>query len=570
MVVAMRGWPYPPLSRFHRSRPVRVPSTLRLRPVHAALLAIGLAAAPSPAAEVRLTAENLVPIGAGVWMGAGLDLPAPDPALPLVGARVSDDVGRLLRRAAAQGQAQGFAGILYDNRDRGHSTLAADRFPRLTRLAYGADLRAQGFDYGLAGAVFLPAIVFGNSSTAITSGSFPRSLPRLAMTWPDRPNTTARLYRNNHLYVYPEHRDHDAVDRFPANWPYMIVSQGSSGSDRVFLEAIAATLAAFRPDTFDALRRARLVAPTVQMILRRNLAGVNRAEEYFTGIAHPVVIAGDRVRPGRMVGQAAAMAPDAIPPLVRLRVEDETFRDEAGLALRSERLFDTPQGIARLWRDVTGVKEMVVSTAGTIDPNGRDLTFRWVLLQGDPDRVTITPLDPAGRTVRIQIRWHDPWTVPARIEGESAPGTRRLSRVDIAVFAENGATPSAPAFVTVDFPAHQVRRYGPETEAGPRLLSIDYDAAGRTVPFDPALYWTAPWIDEAISDARGAVTGWRRIHADRRIETVPRDARHAVTETQNVPTLDRALDHALDRARDRQPDAAPEQAPEQAADQAAD
>ena len=69
-----------------------------------------------------------------------------------------------------------------------------------------------------------------------------------------------RLWQNaakNQLYVYPAHRDYSPRngDLFPANTPYILVSRGSSGSDKPFLEAIALILAGLRPDT-----KQRLVA----------------------------------------------------------------------------------------------------------------------------------------------------------------------------------------------------------------------------------------------------------------------------------------------------------------------
>jgi hypothetical protein len=228
-------------------------------------------------------------------------------------------------------------------------------------------------------------------------GPAPRSLPRLAMTVPGGPAQALRAYLGNHLYVYPAHRDHDALDLFPGTWACMLASQGSSGSDRPFLRAIALTLAAFRPATRDRLAAAGLVAPAVQMILRRCLAGIETPAAYRSGAAHPPVFAAAALRPARMVAMAAAMAPEAIPPLVRLRVEAETFAAAAGLSGRSERLYDTPVAIARLWRGPAGRQTMTVSAAATRDPNGRPLRFDWVLLQGDPDRVRIEPLDPRAR-----------------------------------------------------------------------------------------------------------------------------------------------------------------------------
>ena len=53
-------------------------------------------------------------------------------------------------------------------------------------------------------------------------------------------------------------------DVYPANTPYVITSQGSSGSDQVFLSAVACTLAAFRPETKELLVRTGTLMPTVQ------------------------------------------------------------------------------------------------------------------------------------------------------------------------------------------------------------------------------------------------------------------------------------------------------------------
>ena len=512
----------------------------------AARLAVAAALLPgtAAAAELRLTAGDLQPLADGVWMAPGLTLPDPDPALPLFGEALPAEISRPLRRALKS--AHGFAGIVYDNRDRGHSQLAPDLFPQLTHLVYAPELHAAGADQGLAGAFLLPAVVFGNSSTAVTSGPIARSLPRLAMTTGAGPAANARLYRNDHLYVYPEHRDHDAADRFPANWPYMVISQGSSGSDRVFLQAIASTLAAFPADTFAAMRDEGLVAPTLQMILRRNLEGVADEADYFTGAAHPVAIEGSRLRPGRMISQAAAMTPEAMPPLVALTVEEESFTEAAGLAGLSERLFDTPQAVARIWRDWDWEREMVVRAeiaAGAEE----GVTFDWRLLQGDPERVAIEPLDEEGRRARLRIAWHDPWEVPRALDRDAARAeetpVRQLSRIDIAVFARRpGAAPSAPAFVTVAFPAHQIRRYAPRPDGRVQLVSVDYDAAGRGAYVDPLLHWSAPWTDRPVYDAAGTLISWDRTRSSgETVTSLPSEPGYSIDRTTpRMPVLEEA------------------------------
>lgn len=473
------------------------------------LVLLGL---PVQADELLLTKNDMFQVQPSVWVATGLELPDPDAALPIVGPSNTQDGVRLLRVYNGQGGINGFAGVLYDNRDRGHSSLDPDLYPRLTHLKYDSDLVAGGLDFGLAGRILLPAVVLGNSSTAMERGPAPRSLPRLAMTDPFWRAVTPTLYINNHIYVYPEHRDHDAQDRFPFNWPYMIISQGSSGSDKRFLNAIALTLASLPQDTFAFLKEKGLVAPTVQMILRSNLATVSNRADYLSGIAHPTVFDGRLVRTGRMVAQAAQLRPDDIPPLVQLRVVEEDFSGAAGLAMLDERLLDTPAAIGRLWRGFAWEHELVVTAEDTFAPNDRPFTFEWRLLRGNPERVWIEPQGPDGRTAKIRVAWHEPWTELA--PSKKGQIERRMSRVDIGVFANNGVYDSAPSFISIDFPEHQIRQYTALTDGGKRLLSIDYDAEGREAYFDPLLYWSAAWTDTASYDKNGKISGWDRSDAD--------------------------------------------------------
>lgn len=489
-------------------------------------------AAPPTAPPLILSAETME------WapqIGRYL-APAPDRGaleeLPILAPWVDIPAARVLRRLVAQGTAGGLAGVIYDNRDRSHSRMNSQDFPQLTTTNYAEDLRGRNLDTGLAGPILFPGPTIGNSSTAIIGGRAPRSLARYAMTSRDGPPRAWQEYTTNHLYAYPEHRDHDAVDLYPANWPYMLISQGSSYSDRPFLWALAATLAAFPAETRARLEAAGLVAPTLQMILRRSLGTVRTPAAYLTGAAHPTAFARGELAADRMVALAGAMAPDAIPPLVVLTIEGENFRPRAGLADMTERLIDTPAAIARIWRGWEGEKDMILSAARTRDPNGRELTFDWVLLRGDADRVQITPLDAAGRRARITLQWHDRRPVGLRQD-------RLTDRVDIGVFAHNGVHHSAPSFVSVSFPTHQVREHATGPDGRPRLVSVDYDAAGREVRFDPVLHWTAPWRDALTHDDQGRVTGWTRHLAD------------GGTEVFDSPATGNA--HEVFRARNRPP-----------------
>lgn len=221
----------------------------------------------------------------------------PDPALaeaPIYSVASKWPVAGTLRRLQAKGVAAGLGGILYDNRDRGHSELPDGEFPGLARIVYDEDMRKRRLDYGLAGPIRFSLPVLGNSSTALRNKVLGRSQPRLALSRQGTATLAWQLYAANHIYAYPEHRDHDPErgDRFPANSPFFLISQGSSYTDRALLRAAGMILAALRPETRERAEREGLLAPLVQMIFRRAQAGAGTRERYLSGAAHPTVWSG--------------------------------------------------------------------------------------------------------------------------------------------------------------------------------------------------------------------------------------------------------------------------------------
>ena len=319
--------------------PASVPAAIAAGPTGPVATVAAANTAWNPAAE-RLEAAFALPAG------------KPGPVLP---ARPKTGALDILRELWKRDRAAGNTGDLYDNRDRGHSALKPQAFPQLAHVVYSPEAQAAELDYGLQDKLLFDRPTFGNSSTAVTGGVLWRSLPRLAMTQGDGTGPL-RLWQNtqaNALYVYPAHKDWtpDRGDLFPANTPYILVSHGSSGSDEPFLQALALTYAAFRPDTKARLVKEHLLVPTVQMIFRRSLRDVTSRESYFSGDANPAVFEGGAINPARMVSLAQSIKADAIPPEVRIAVTGEEFGIEGidyfGEGL-SEQLFDTPGAIARI------------------------------------------------------------------------------------------------------------------------------------------------------------------------------------------------------------------------------
>lgn len=429
----------------------------------------------------------------------------PEPSKARTPTAGDTEAARLVNDWFAEGTAAGNTGDLYDNLDKGHSLLALGQFPQMTRVQYSEEARNAKADYTIQTQHLFNRPTLGNSSTAQTGGPFWRSNPRMAMIDGFQVALLYNQYVHNHLYVYPEHADYDAPrgDVYPVNFPYCVISQGSSGSDRPFLSAIATTLAAFRPEAKEKLIRRGQLMSTVQLILRRCQNFVLSDEDYLNGRAHPIVFQSEFLDVERMVRMAHAMTEDNLPPMIQLSVVEEDLGDPAidyFYAFPAERLADTPAVIARVYRTTADSRRMVVDASATVDPNDRDLAFHWVLLQGDPERVTIVPQGDGGSRAEITLRWHPTHPVAHRPDINS-------NRIDIGVFADNGTWISAPGFITSFSLACEKREY----DADGRIRSVDYgDPVVSKNYVDPFLDLRKTWRDDYHYADDGTLKGWTR------------------------------------------------------------
>ncbi len=435
---------------------------------------------------------------------------------------VSGKVGDLLRQWYADGTAAGNVGDLYDNRDGDHSDLARADFPQLVWIEYADHARDAHIQWGLADKIVHNGVVFGNASVAQTGGPYWRSMPRLAYASHNSMTLLYLLYGSNKLYIYPGHVDHTPGhngdkeiqqgghgDVFHANTPYLIASQGSSGSDQAAMRAIAMALAALRPETKALLVRNGILAPTLQMLYRMTCKPVQTAEDYFRGSAHPVVFPGGTIDYDRLVETAHALRPDEVPALVQLKVVEEdrmqNGRDFFDIAGMTEEHATTPCAIARIFRGTPYRRRMVVSAAGSKDVNGRPLTYRWALLRGDPAKVAIRPLNAATSTVEIVVAWQPRQPVHEGAKLES-------NRIEIGAFVHNGAHWSAPAFVTWLTLDNQARVY----DADERIQSVVYTGADERGNYvDPQIAPAKSWTDTYRYAPDGRCTGWTRTRGDK-------------------------------------------------------
>lgn len=355
----------------------------------------------------------------------------------------TDDVAKLLNEWFAKGTAAGLQAITYENRDGQHSPLNTAQYPQLQVFKGGEN------DKGAAMQI-RPQPTLGNCSMASGATQL-GSLPRIYMMDPNGNRFLVQQYLSNNLFIYPEHQDYDIGangvggygDLLPLNTPCLLISQGSSFTDQPFLQAMLSTTAAFPPETQKLLIEKRMLMPTLQSIFRRSNKMVQTPEDYFTGKAHPPVFDGTQIDEEKMVRTAHDMTPAKIPPLVLLRVIEET-KIEAGKNFFELpgpypwQLSDTPVSIARILRGNEAEHGMLIGFDKTLNLVKAPLQMRAAVLQGDARFVRIES-QPGGDVMRLRIRWEPP--------GVTSTGIRS-HRIDVGIFADNGSSISAPAIIS--------------------------------------------------------------------------------------------------------------------------
>ena len=386
------------------------------------------------------------------------------------------EIGNLLRDWYASGSAAGNIGDYYDNRDGGHSQLNLASHPQLLpqNNFTEAQIKAR-VNWGRQTRV-LPNVVIGNSSTsyhASEGGSHPRGYYISSQGV----NLLYSQYTRNNLYVYPEHRDYDPGhsgagggygDLFPVNTPYLIASQGSSGSDQTFLRAVVYTLAAFRPNVKEKLKESGFLMPAVQMLLRISGRRVITDADYLTGKAHPPVFQGNEVDIRKMIETAHGIAISNLPPMARIRVvreEGAVFGRDHFEQGKNEKLADTPAAIGRVFRGSAGMRKITIDASESKDLNGKPLKFFWSVLQGDASRIKINHLNAEQSVAEITVPYFDRFPV------DGMPGLE-TNRVDIGVFVHNGTYYSPPAFLTFYTLDSEDRTYASDG----KIVDIGYNA----------------------------------------------------------------------------------------------
>ena len=253
---------------------------------------------------------------------------------------------------------------------------------------------------------------------------------------------------------------------------------------------------------------------TVQMVLRRSLQHVTSRDIYFSGDGASGGLRGLAGQP-RAHGQPRQLDRGRRDPRRGAHRGRRGGRSGPRASTSSapglsERLFDTPQAVARIWRSTAGRRTMILSAEDSRDANGRPLDFTWALLQGDPDKVTIEPLDDGVRA-RVTLDWHDPFRISEENDQIAVP--RRHRRLRAQRRPRQRARRSSPG------PSPRTRR-GP-TSPGPTARRGSSRSTTPTRPRPgptptPSSTRAPAGATPTATTPRAAPLGWTRTTAGRR------------------------------------------------------
>lgn len=366
---------------------------------------------------------------------------AASPALARIGGEVElgatnltwdFNAGCFEARIALSGDFEGGnAGDLYMNRDGGHSTVVLADFPGLTSVRLDEEGRARKQDLDQPNILF-PLPLFGNSSRAFTDGPFWRSVPRSMMTIGARQmKAYERMYRSNQVWVFPANADCPPAgtngDVFAAVTPYWIVTAGRSWSDLPYLHAALEASRSFAPEVKRYLVAHGLLAPTVQVLLRKSLRGVVTEADYLSPKAHPTCFPADGLDCDRLRRAATVLQTNAVPPLAALQVK---MKPPSVADAWPECVFSSAYACSFVLRADDDERSFVVLARGGSD-------YACVQTHGLPGAVGIERIGRGAFLVTVYRR-----RIPV------------CNRVDVAVFARRQETrwgaPSFLSFATVD------------------------------------------------------------------------------------------------------------------------
>jgi hypothetical protein len=319
--------------------------------------------------------------------------------------------------------------IWYENRDGYHA--GASGFENIIELTT-PDISQRITSWAInVNETYKNGIVISNSSTAKspteTGGSNTRT--------PDNGWSWWMLIRENWelgtIQFFPEHGDYDGLDWFKINQPYIVTTQGSSGTEIGELGRCREIVSALTPGVRQWLIENKRVGDVVSYLMRSNTRF-----DYLDAVNHRVVIDGWNTTQAD-IDLAKSLTVETLPPRLSLHVVSDSndVRNANGFPLTST--IRTPElaGFQRLDGTKTRTIEVEVSS-------DKPCEIHWIKSQGV---CTITYQSQDKRKATITIPYQCEFPV------QTQSGEIVSNRVEVIAVGYDGTHYSSPVFITEYF-----------------------------------------------------------------------------------------------------------------------
>lgn len=304
---------------------------------------------------------------------------------------------------------------------------------------------------------------------------------------------------HNTIGVYSSAADYgtDGVDKFVGYFPWCVAYEGNASEADKFSRLIA--------DIYKAAPTGSCVRTSFGIldVIRRSQKCVKSEADLMSGMAQRPVLRFDDIDVEKALILARTLKKPESPPLFYLKDSGLEF-DMTPIGDLWDIPWDHPMPSSSLANIVFVAQWGEYTARFKIKARLDEGKAEWKLLQGDPSKVRIRPLNENGSEAVIEVDYHEVF------ETELTGGRKILtSRVDIGCFEVNDGTVSLPSIVSVFFSPNEKRVY----DENKRLVSIDYTKR-QIESFSPYICAKGDWNDVFDWNEKGQLTGWARLTAD--------------------------------------------------------
>jgi hypothetical protein len=291
--------------------------------------------------------------------------------------------------------------------------------------------------------------------------------------------------------------------------PFCLTTVGSSWSDLPYLRAALSASASFSPSVKNWIVKNRLMAPTMQWLIRKSIPGVKSQDDYFSSKAHPIAFSKEHLDAKAIVKKAHDLKIEEVPSVALINfVNSRMFPIKFPQPVvdypyfLSEFLYITKTAMGFVLRGREAKRTFLFQTQAfpIEDPSA---VYEWRVVGGDPSLVKIEP--PLGEQ-------RGPSSGLAQI---TIDRSKLKGRLDIAVFVKVGKSDfGAPSFISFYAPPTEKRVY----KADGKLESIDYTNK-EMIYCDPYVWLPRAWKDVYNYDSTGRVIGYDRLVNGKRVSS---------------------------------------------------